>query len=55
MALLMFREEVSSAPPVWTDLGALEEQSGTDLRWFARHIIVKLSLVPFSLSPVWTY
>ena len=40
MALLMFREEVSSAPPAWTELGALKEQSGRDLRWFERHIIV---------------
>ena len=47
MALLMFREEVSSAPPAWTDLGALEEQSGTDLRWFARYIIVKLESCTF--------
>jgi len=41
MALLMYSEEVSSAPSVWTDLGTLGEQSGTDLRWFARHIMVK--------------
>jgi len=37
----MSREEVSSAPPpprlIW---GSVEEQSGTDLRWCARHILV---------------
>ena len=36
----MYSKEVSSAPPAWTDLGSLGEQSGSDLRWFARHVIV---------------
>jgi len=39
-ALLMYSEQVSSAPPAWTELGTVGEQFGTDLRWFARHIMV---------------
>jgi len=56
MALLMFREEVSSAPPAWTDWGSPRKNNLERTYAGSQDLsLCHVGIVPFSLSPAWTY